>query len=116
MIALLWPERDAERGRHSLSQLLYSLRGDLGAGALIGGVDEVRLDPAQVGSDLAEFRKAIAHRKWEVAGELYRGPFLDGFFLNDAPGFDQWVEEERQRLAGLAGEPLEALAPGEVPW
>ena len=110
LIALLWPERDGERGRHSLSQLLYSLRADLGAGALVGGMDEVRLDPSRVGSDLTEFREAVAQRKWEVASELYRGPFLDGFFLHDAPGFEQWLEEERQRLARVAGRALEALA------
>lgn len=110
LIALLWPERDTERGRHSLSQLLYSLRADVGPDALIGGVDEVGLDRNRVGSDLADFAAALAGRDWEAAAALYRGPFLDGFFLHDAPELERWVDDERQRLARAAGEALEGLA------
>lgn len=32
LAALLWPERDADRARHSLSQTLYELRRQLGSG------------------------------------------------------------------------------------
>ena len=31
LLAYLWPESDAEQGRHSLSQTLYSLRQELGS-------------------------------------------------------------------------------------
>lgn len=48
IVALLWPERDEERGRHSLSQLVSALRRELGEAAIMTGVDEVRLDPAIV--------------------------------------------------------------------
>ena len=34
VVALLWPERDAERARHALAQLLYAMRRDLPAGAV----------------------------------------------------------------------------------
>jgi DNA-binding SARP family transcriptional activator len=30
----------------------------------------------------------------------YTGPFLDGFFLRDAPEFERWVDAQRERLAG----------------
>ena len=30
---------------------------------------------------------------------MYRGPFLDGFYINDAPEFDEWRDRERARLA-----------------
>ena len=31
--------------------------------------------------------------------DLYRGPLLDGFFLDSAPEFVEWLERERARLA-----------------
>ena len=34
--------------------------------------------------------------------ELYRGPFLPGFFVADAPEFERWMEEERARLRARA--------------
>jgi serine/threonine-protein kinase len=43
------------------------------------------------------------------AVEIYRGPFLDGFFLDGVPEFDPWVEAERARLAELYRAALEQL-------
>jgi len=54
VMACLWPEREARRARHALSQTLYALRRSLGATWI------------------------------EVHGEaleLYGGPFLDGWHL-----------------------------------
>jgi TolB-like protein/DNA-binding SARP family transcriptional activator len=42
--------------------------------------------------------------------ELYQGPFLDGFFLSDAPDFERWADAERERLARAFGGALERLA------
>lgn len=39
-------------------------------------------------------------RTLQRALDLYRGPFLEPFVLQDAPGFDAWVEAKRQTLAG----------------
>src|SRR4029079_8800378 len=44
------------------------------------------------------------------AVRLYRGPFLDGFFLTGAPEFERWVERERGRLAGEYERALRGLA------
>ena len=33
------------------------------------------------------------------AAALYVGPFLDGFYLADAPEFERWTESERASLA-----------------
>jgi TolB-like protein len=40
----------------------------------------------------------------------YGGPFLDGFFVSDAPGFERWVEGERVAFARAFTEALETLA------
>lgn len=41
---------------------------------------------------------------------IYAGPFLDGFFLSDAPEFERWVDTERGFLARQYAGALEALA------
>ena len=41
---------------------------------------------------------------------VYRGPFLDGFYLAGAPEFERWVEAERTRLEAEHGEALRKLA------
>jgi len=40
----------------------------------------------------------------------YRGRFLDGFFLKDAPEFERWADQQRGRLARRVVEALRALA------
>ena len=41
---------------------------------------------------------------------MYGGPFLDGFFLDDAPAFEAWAETERRRLAEAHAKALYRLA------
>lgn len=110
LIGWLWPERTDEQGRHSLSQLIYGLRQSLGEDVLLAGVDQLRLNWSSISSDVRDFADALTAGRCEDAVALYHGPFLDGFFLSDAPEFDRWVEEERARLTDAAGAALERLA------
>jgi DNA-binding SARP family transcriptional activator/tRNA A-37 threonylcarbamoyl transferase component Bud32 len=109
VVAYLWPESTTENARHALEQLLYSLRRQ-GARELVTGGDPLRLNPALVTSDVALFERAVAGGDLDEAAALYRGPFLDGFFLSDAPEFEEWVEGERTRLARAHTDALYALA------
>jgi DNA-binding SARP family transcriptional activator len=111
LMASLWPERSAEAARHSLEQLLYALRRDAGD-TLFDGTNPIRLSSTAVVSDVREFEQAIARGKLADAVERYRGPFLEGFFLSDAPVFERWAESERARLAALYGRALENLGNG----
>ena len=108
--ALLWPERDTERGRNSLSQALSALRRDLGADDPTLGGSEIRLNPEVVTSDVEEFESSLAQGKAERAETIYEGPFLDGFFLTDAPEFERWVEQRRSLLHQKQRDALERLA------
>ena len=109
-VAWLWPESDQEKGRNSLSVAMYVIRSALGDTAIVGTGDELRLDTEVVGSDVAAFEAALARGDHAAAVSLYKGPFLDGFFVSDAPDFEQWVSRERERLAGSYHKALEALA------
>ena len=108
--ALLFPEDDAERARHGLSNALHAIRKVLGREAIVAVGDELRLDPALVTSDVAAFERALAAGEHERAGVLYGGPFLDGFAVPDAAEFERWVEDVRQRLAQQYARALEAAA------
>src|SRR3954453_10118877 len=79
--ALLWPEADARRAGHRLSQLLHALRGSLGDDAFITGSGEVRLNRERISSDVADFQQACSREDFERAVACYGGPLLDGFFL-----------------------------------
>src|SRR5215218_2305230 len=71
--ALLFPEDDAERARHGVSNALHALRKGLGRTAVVGIGDELRLNPEVVASDVAAFERAVAGREHERAATLYHG-------------------------------------------
>ena len=110
ILARLWPETATDRATHRLTQLLYSLRRDLDSTDVFLGSVELRLNPDVVATDLAEFTAALEAGDFARAVAAYGGPFLDGFYLSDAPDFEHWVEEERARLGQRQAAALEALA------
>jgi serine/threonine-protein kinase len=63
-----------------------------------------------VEADLWLFEAAIAIGQEASAVGLYRGPFLDGFYVSGLDEFEHWVESERQRLAAEHGKALKILA------
>lgn len=97
VVALLWPEHTSDAGRRLLSEALYVLRRELGESVIRAAGDEIGLEPDALGVDLWAFEDAIAAHDLAAAVELHRGPFLDGFFVSDAPEFERWSEEERAR-------------------
>ena len=109
LVAYLWPDSPADNARHGLEQLLYGLRRQLGDSVLLGP-DPLRLNPEIITSDVAQFGQAIARGAPAEAVGLYRGPFLDGFYLSDAAEFERWAGEERSHLAGKYAWAVEGLA------
>lgn len=109
LLPLFWPEATQTKARHSLEQLLYALRGSIDE-AVFSGVNPLRLNPEVVENDIGAFSTALARGDLEAAVAVYRGPFLDGFYLTDAPEFERWVEGERSRLAARYADALERLA------
>src|SRR5438034_10308364 len=77
LLALFWPERNAEHARHALTQALWALRPELGSDDLFLGTADLRLNPALIGSDVPAFRAALEPGERERAAALDAGPFLD---------------------------------------
>jgi len=109
ILGYLWPDSTAENGRHSLEQLLHALRRSLGD-SVFSGVNPVSLDPDVVASDVNEFEHALARGAFAEAVALHKGPFLEGFYLSDAPEFERWSSTERARLSNRYTEALNRLA------
>src|SRR5215212_6812510 len=84
LLGFFWPESDTQRARHALKQALYILRRDLRDAELVLGNATLRLNPASIASDVQEFEQALAQGALERAAELYKGPFLDGLYLDGA--------------------------------
>jgi DNA-binding SARP family transcriptional activator/TolB-like protein/Tfp pilus assembly protein PilF len=99
LITALWPETTDERARRNLSSALYDLRADLGETAILVSGDELTLNTGAVPTDVSVFAAALEAGDLEAATAVYAGPFLDGFFIDDAEDFEHWVEGERQRYA-----------------
>lgn len=110
LIGYLWEEADTDRARRLLSESVYVVRKALGEDAILSAGDELRLNEAVVWCDVAEFADAVTGGDLERAAGLYRGPFLDGFFVSEALEFEQWAERERDRLAREYGDVLRRLA------
>jgi class 3 adenylate cyclase/DNA-binding SARP family transcriptional activator len=110
LVELLWPEGDPDAGRLNLRVALSWLRqqlefpGSPTQGVILADRVSVRLNPAAVTTDVAEFEatlKAAASAESSserAAGlaqavELCRGPLLPGYY-------EPWILQEREWLAG----------------
>src|ERR1043165_6022146 len=91
LLSPLWPDSDQDKGRQVLRQTVYLLRQSLGADSLISPTDDdLVLDTNQVTCDALRFESLIRSGERRAALALYRGDFLDGFFV---AGVSQELEE-----------------------
>ena len=101
LIGLLWPDVPTDNARTSLRSALYNLqkkcpdvlsvnRKTVAIGAECTLLTDVaRFCAAVATDDLTDLRTAVS---------LYRGEFLDGFTIEDAPEFEYWRVLEKERL------------------
>ncbi len=96
LIGLFWPDLDQQHARTVLRKTIFHIRQSLGSGTVVGrGEDEVALGPGAVWCDVTEMKELLRDERAAEALALYRGDLLEGFFLHDTPGFEQWLEIER---------------------
>jgi DNA-binding SARP family transcriptional activator/tRNA A-37 threonylcarbamoyl transferase component Bud32 len=99
---LFWPDSSPEDGRHSLSQMLYELRKDLGD-EWVESVGERVTGTPELSVDVDRLEAAAASEASDVdIVEVYRGPFLDGVMLGGGAEFEHWAEGKRSALHAMA--------------
>ncbi len=109
IVGRMWPEVPEKRARARLNTCVYNARQALGEGRLRSVGERLRLDHDGLTCDLWAMREALDDGELEEAAIRYGGPFLDGFWLPDAPSFDKWVDRERARIRSSYREVLETL-------
>ncbi|NCC32717.1 MAG: hypothetical protein EOM24_11960, partial [Chloroflexia bacterium] len=120
---LFWPDAPDHLARRQLTRLLSSLRAALPTPRLVL-VDEemVGLEAALVEVDCHTFMRGMAAPDLAGLAEalaLYRGPFMDGFALPDAPEYELWQaatarEFHARYLGGLEMATERAVALGQL--
>ncbi|MCB8948861.1 MAG: hypothetical protein H6653_12675 [Ardenticatenaceae bacterium] len=97
---LLWGELPESDARRNLRGVLLRLRQHVEPYLQISH-QTVSVHPdAPVQVDTAVFQQAIRNGEkqgdgWQTAVELYRGEFLQEFYIRQAPEFDNWLQEQR---------------------
>jgi WD40 repeat protein/DNA-binding SARP family transcriptional activator len=111
---MFWDERSQSRTMANLRVVIASLNKHLGDYVDIDR-DHVRINPhAEVWLDSTELARKLEESKqaggaltpkgrdsFEQALSLYRGEFLEGFYLRDAPGFEAWQRSEQEGMHNL---------------
>lgn len=119
LAALLWSELPEADAKNNLRQALANLR-KLVQPNLIIARDRVLFDTAAPYLlDTQEFEQTLhASRSqpadgrfphWQTAISLYQGDFLAGFFVREAPDFEEWMLGQRVRYRELALHTLHTL-------
>lgn len=133
--ALLWPDHDRAKAFTNLRHLLWETQQVIGDGWIASGREEIGLNPrADIWLDVAQFETLINQSHTQEipvlrlallieSAQLYRGYFMTGFSLRDAPHVNEWIfdraEDLKERLACVlsllsddlcsSGQPREAI-------
>jgi DNA-binding SARP family transcriptional activator len=100
LVELLWPGVDLSVGRNRLRQALSTLkalletRGTGGGAVLVADHLGIRVVPGALACDALDFERRLRAGDWSAAQGLYRGDLMPGHY-------DDWVLQERRRLAAL---------------
>jgi WD40 repeat protein/DNA-binding SARP family transcriptional activator len=119
---LLWDERTQSQALGNLRRELTTLRQNLGEYLAITR-QTVEMNPdSSIWLDVADLEEILrtAHerggvrRMYQALMGLYLGDFLEGFYVHDCRGFEDWMVRERQRLHRLVVDGLHDLVTIEL--
>lgn len=112
LAGLLWSDLSEKDACANLRKVLSNLR-DLVPEHLIITPHTVAFNrESEYWLDVEEFLRRTDKDTESLtkAADLYRGDFLDGFYLRHAPAFEEWVLGQRERLRQTALRVFQALA------
>lgn len=107
LAGLFWPDKPEADALRNLRKGLHLLNRDLGPYLHITRESVALSDETTVLVDALTFESAAqttpsSLANLEAAGDLYGGPFLEGFYLSDCPEFEGWMIGRRETLHSLA--------------
>ncbi len=108
VLGLLWPEKEEEKARHSLNEALRRLRRCLGENRLVSHGDSLTLHSNALDVDVERFQQLVESDE-SRAIEILKGDFLEGFTVDDAPGFEDWASGQRGRFRTIGSALLVGL-------
>ena len=109
LVELLWPGVDIDAGRNRLRQSLFALRAlleppsPLPRPVIVADRGSIGAVEGALECDAVEFERAVREGRHADALALYRGELLPGHY-------EEWIDEERLRLAALAERAEAALS------
>src|SRR5215203_5341241 len=87
---LLWPERSREQAFSNLRTAISRLRQQLDPYLLVTRQSVELIPDAEISLDATHFEAELAAGQLAVATARYHGDFLEGFYLDGSPAFEQW--------------------------
>jgi len=120
LAALLWPDWPERSARTNLRNTLSDLRAVVGdrdaqTPCLLVTRETIQFnEESDLWLDVTAFRAALeagspSPERQEEALALYRGPFLDGFSVEDSVSYEGWTQRvrewERRQAGGATGAP-----------
>lgn len=117
LAGLLWGEMAESDARNNLRQALSNLRKVVGPHVTITRATAAFHGETPYSLDVEQFERYLEESKTaqdpaaalQAAVSLYRGDFLAGFYLRDAPAFEEWTLIHRERYRSLALHALHTL-------
>lgn len=95
---LLWEAKSTKQSLQNLRTLLHRIKKSLPE--LVITRNQISFQPqAEVTVDFLTLTSALqqtANSQLDDALKLYRGNLLDGFYLRDAPRFNEWLSLARE--------------------
>lgn len=114
---LLWTDLDNQQARNNLRYLLPELRKMFGEYLSVttksisfNRQQPYTLDIEVLRTTLAAPTESINNQRLQAAVDLYRGEFLAGFSVRQAPVFEEWLVIQRSNMRQLAVQGLYMLA------
>jgi len=101
LVGLLWPESLQDKARRSLNEAIRRLRSALGTERLLTRGDALQLNASELEVDIQHFETLRVEGQLRAL-ELLRGEFLEGFHVDDAPVFEDWMGAQRAQIREAA--------------
>jgi DNA-binding SARP family transcriptional activator len=96
---MLWPEKDEELAGQSLNMALTRLRAELGAERFMSSGESLSLSGSGLDVDALAFDAAVESDP-QAALKVATADFLEGFHLQGAHAFEEWLAERRAYYGG----------------